>query len=257
MTARGEAPPADITVAPAGDDANSGGPGKPVKTIARAQQLVRERLAAGKLTPGGALVVEIAGGQYFLEQPLEFTPADSAPTGARVIYRAKLGDRVVVSGGRPITGWRVVNGRWRVELSEVAAGKWFFRELFVGGRRAIRAREPNAGYFRVEKAGPDRRTSFTYKQGDLSAGEKLAGAELVFLHDWSTSRIKIAAVDPATRTLKTAAPIGSAAPHYAIDHFEKQPRYFVDRVGRATGISRDPALSQNRTYGAVYGSCFK
>jgi len=30
-----------------------------------------------------------------------------------------------------------------------------------------------------------------------------------------------------------------------------------NRVGRATGISRDPALSQNRTYGSVYGSCFK
>jgi len=29
------------------------------------------------------------------------------------------------------------------------------------------------------------------------------------------------------------------------------------RVGWASGISRDPALSQNRTYGSVYGSCFK
>ena len=29
------------------------------------------------------------------------------------------------------------------------------------------------------------------------------------------------------------------------------------RVDRVTGISRDSALSQNRTYGSVYGSCFK
>ena len=28
------------------------------------------------------------------------------------------------------------------------------------------------------------------------------------------------------------------------------------RVGWASGATRDPALSQNRTYGSVYGSCF-
>ncbi|MEZ5301971.1 MAG: right-handed parallel beta-helix repeat-containing protein [Verrucomicrobiales bacterium] len=33
---------------------------------------------------------------------------------------------------------------------------------------------------------------------------------------------------PRTLTLRTAFPVGSSAPHYAIDHFEKQPRYALE-----------------------------
>ncbi|MFT5130099.1 MAG: hypothetical protein ACI8W8_003728, partial [Rhodothermales bacterium] len=103
-------------------------------------------------------------------------------------------------------------------------------EFFVNGQPATRARHPNTGYLRVEKVGADRRTGFTFRADDLPVGD-YAGAELLFLHDWSSSRVSIAAVDHATRQLTTRHPVGPSAAHYAMDNFEKQPRYAISGAG--------------------------
>ena len=88
------------------------------------------------------------------------------------------------------------------------------------------ARHPNNDYRRIVTAVPDKRTGFFFAAGDLPAS--LAGGELVFLHDWSISRVMIESVDLADRRLKVTHPIGNRAPHYQIDHFEKHPRYYVE-----------------------------
>ncbi len=48
------------------------------------------------------------------------------------------------------------------------------------------------------------------------------------LHDWSTSRVAVAAIDRDERVLRMANAIGPSASHYAIDHFEPHPRYFLE-----------------------------
>lgn len=64
-----------------------------------------------------------------------------------IIWKAASGVKVVLSGGRPVTGiWtKGENGIWHTDLTGIGLGpeKWNFRQLFVNGRRATKARFPN------------------------------------------------------------------------------------------------------------------
>jgi len=119
-------------VSPAGDDRNDGAEAKPFATLRRAQQAARQATSA--MT--GDIEVVLRGGVYRLEQTLAFDAADSGRNGHRVIYRGREGEAAVISGGRPIRGWRPdPGGRWKatVDVDD-------FRQFYVNGRRAIRAR---------------------------------------------------------------------------------------------------------------------
>lgn len=217
---------ADWHVATTGDDGHPGTLENPFATVLRARDAVREALAANR---DQHLTVWIHGGIYRLEEALQFTVEDSPSREGRVHYRAYSDDPPVFSGGRRITGWKFSpDGTWRVVVPEARSGQWRFRELFVNGERRPRARHPNDGWWRVEKAGADRRTSFTFNPGDVRSVPDLDQAELVFLHDWSTTRISVREIDEMNHVLTVTDPIGPNAPHYAIDHFEPNPRYALE-----------------------------
>jgi hypothetical protein len=144
VSASAEEPPkADLYVAVDGKDNNPGTAEAPLASIARARDLLRPRLAAGM---NSDVLVLIRGGTYRLQRPLVFAPEDSGTGRHTITYAAWPGEKVVLSGGRKINGWQRGQGRlWTVELPEVKAGQWYFRQLFVDGRRATRARTPNPG----------------------------------------------------------------------------------------------------------------
>jgi len=223
---RADVPEADVFVATTGSDENPGTAERPVASVARAQELVRGKLAGGAK---GATVL-IRGGTYFLREPLRFGPEDSAGDGGSVTYAAFPGEEVVLSGGSPIGPWQVNDGVWEADIPTVRSGEWRFRDLYVAGARQTRAREPNEGFVRVDSAGPDRRTSFSYREGDVKPPADLAGVEVVFLHDWSTSRVGVRSIDTAARTMTFTNPIGPSSPHFAIDNFESHPRYFLENA---------------------------
>ena len=140
---------ADFYVAPSGDDANPGSKEKPFATLVRARDAVRALKKQGPLT--GPIRVNVAGGLYTLTEPLVLSPEDGGTKQAPVIYQAAPGARPVFSGGRAIRGWKQEkNGLWTVRIPEVAAGRWYFEQLFVNGRRATRARTPNKFYFYIQ-----------------------------------------------------------------------------------------------------------
>ena len=99
---------------------------------------------------GAGAKIELAAGIFFLDEPLILTPAKSGLT-----IEAAAGASTVISGGKRIEGWHAAkfNGRdcWAAEVADVKAGKWFFRELWVDGRRAVRARTPNRGSIFMSK----------------------------------------------------------------------------------------------------------
>jgi hypothetical protein len=138
-----EPPNAHLYVAVDGKDTNPGTAEAPLAGVARARDLLRPRLAAGMISD---VLVLIRGGTYRLEQPLVFGPEDSGNDRHSITYAAWPGEKVVLSGGRKIGDWKRGRGRlWTVVLPEVKTGQWYFRQLFVDGRRANRARTPNPG----------------------------------------------------------------------------------------------------------------
>jgi len=148
-------PRADWYVAPGGNDQWSGrlaqpnaqGTDGPLATLAAA----RDRVAQSK--PTGPVRVLVHGGVYRLAEPLVFRPEHSGTKDAPITYEAYPGEKPVLSGGLLITGWQPAEGPlWRADVPGVKEGKIDFRQIFVDGRRATPAREPDDGFFR--SAGP-------------------------------------------------------------------------------------------------------
>ncbi|WP_234438507.1 right-handed parallel beta-helix repeat-containing protein [Streptomyces sp. NRRL S-340] len=87
---------------------------------------------AARTVTDRAVRVELAGGTYPLSTPLKLGARDSGVT-----WTAAPGARPVFSGGRTLTGWSVNgDGTWTAKVPEGITP----RQLFVDGRRAVRAR---------------------------------------------------------------------------------------------------------------------
>ncbi|TVS09181.1 MAG: DUF1593 domain-containing protein, partial [Planctomycetaceae bacterium] len=120
-----------IHVAPTGDDAGDGSRAKPVASLIGARDVVRRFRAAGK---AGPVRVVVADGTYHVAEPLVLRPEDGGSAEAPVRYEAAPGAKPVFSGGRKITGFRPgENGLWVADVPGVAAGQWYFEQLWAGG----------------------------------------------------------------------------------------------------------------------------
>ena len=219
--------PADemrIYVAPHGDDRHDGSEVHPLATLSAAQQRVREKVAAGYQGP---VEVVIANGVWRLNQPWKFDHRDSSPQ-TPVTYRAETQGKATLSGGQELVGWQRAGDFWVVQLPADYAGEAVLRQLVIDGRYAPRASEPDEGWYRVVRAGPDRRTSFQFDPQGFVEPQQPAGVELVFLHDWSISRVGLKQLDRAQQQLVFQHAIGGDHDFFAIDGFEPQARYKLE-----------------------------
>lgn len=220
----------DLHLAPDGDDAWSGGLPRPnaartdgpVATLTGARDAIR-RLRAGH-APAGPVRVLVAGGRYPLAGPLVLAPEDGGTEKAPISYEAAPGARPVFTGGRVIRGFRPgPDGVWVTDVPDVAAGRWYFEQLFVNGRRAVRARTPNRFWFHLldvkeepiaaeagsRRARQARQTvwlaprDFDATLAGLSA-DALKDVNFVVYHNWDNTRRFIDAVDPAESSFATS-----------------------------------------------------
>lgn len=126
-------------VSPQGNDCNTGSLADPFRTLTRARDVVRTVNSA--MT--GDIVVYLRGGTYPVSSTIAFGAADSGTKGFYVKYLNYPGETPLLTGGQPIGGWT---------LSDSAKNMWQaagvtsrFRQLYVNGSKAIRARTPNLG----------------------------------------------------------------------------------------------------------------
>lgn len=201
-----------------------------VDDIQAAQKLARQKIKQGLKED---LHILILSGVIRIEEPLVFGPMDGTSQHRVNWSSASNGSnaRAVISGGKIIDNFNDRgDGIWVAELNEVKEGKWRFRELFVNAQRRTRARFPNQGFLRIDQPYPDKRSGFTFKPGEIPNNISGENIELVFFHDWSTTRVGIKQLEHDKGRLTTEAPVGPAANHYRIDHFEKHPRYYVENA---------------------------
>jgi len=231
------ASPVEFYIGPQGSDANPGTKRRPFATLGRARDAVRQVRVAH---PGLARPINVIfqEGTYLLAEPVEFTPRDSGTPGSPVIYSAAPGQRVVLSGGRRISGWRRVGPNlWRAPVPEARAGSWLFNQLFVNGAPQVRARIPNEGFLRV--AGCPEGTpktvnyhtdcqSFQFSPGDIRADwTNLSQVEVIVYHFWTDSHLPILSVDPENHIVKFAHKAGKV---FTDDFSEEGARYIVENV---------------------------
>jgi hypothetical protein len=217
----------DFYVAPTGNDANPGTPDKPLATLCGARDAIRAARAHRPLADGARVIV--ADGTYNLREPLVLEPLDSGSSAAPIVYQAAAGAHPVFSGGRVLTGWQPgKNGLWTLHVPEVAAGHWYFEQLFVNGRRATRARSPNKFYYylqdvyetpldarakgsaaRAKAPAARARQTVHMRQEDFAATlaqvrpEELRDVNLVVYHNWDNTRRHLDGIDAAHAAFST------------------------------------------------------
>ncbi len=172
---------ATFHVGPNGSDANPGTPSQPFASIEKAREAVR---AVNRQMQGDIAVV-LRGGTYRIDRTLVFEPEDSGAKGHNVIYRAQPGERPILSGGKPVTGWQPdQQRRWKAPAPVDE-----FRQIYVNGARAIRARgAPPAGLKRVDNVG------YTTTAVDMAGWKNPGDLEFCYVVVWCHSRCKVAAV---------------------------------------------------------------
>ncbi|MBN1418738.1 MAG: right-handed parallel beta-helix repeat-containing protein [Planctomycetes bacterium] len=234
-------------VSPGGDDAWSGrlagrneaGDDGPFATIARAQRACR---LARKAAPDRPVIVRLRGGVYRLDEPIVLLPEDSGTAAAPVTFEAYPDEKPIISGGRPIRGWkRSPDGkRFVAEVPDVREGRWPFTQLFVNGGRRNRARIPNEGFLRTDgplpeienpnqaRRDPRAKIGFRYAGDDIRSWKDIEDAMVVVFHSWTTSRHAIDRIDPAARTVTFAAPSG-----WPFGYWERKQRYYVENIPEA------------------------
>ncbi len=241
---------AEFWVAPGGSDASPGTAEKPFATPARAKKAVRERIAAGLKAD---VKVILRGGVYRVGEPLVFGPADSGTEKFAVTYAAHPGEKVVLSGGVSITAWKQgPDGIWTARAPAVKEGKPPFRNLFVNGRRAVRARTPNRDektpawqLTGVELSKDLKRYTIKLAPGLVKSWRNPGDVEVMIAGNWAINRKRVESIDEKAG-LVVLAPPHVGGPEYIFPsagrwcHFENA-REMLDQPGewyldRTTGV---------------------
>ena len=226
----------------------------PVASLAGARDAIRRLKSRGAITEPVRVIV--TDGTYTLSEPFTLTPQDSGTKECPISYEAADGARPVFTGGRVITGFkRGENGIWQAHIPEVANGKWYFEQLFVNGRRVVRARTPNKFYHYMGdtsevliEGSKDKYRRTTTVPGDALGplrnidSNELGDVTLVAYHKWCISRRFLKEIDTTTNKIIT---IGEKLKSYS--GWPKNTRFHLENFKAALDTPGEWFLSRTGT----------
>jgi hypothetical protein len=217
-----------IYVSPSGDDTNPGTLAQPVRTLAKARDLVRTMNSA----MNSDLTVYVRGGTYPQTSTLTFANADSGTNGFYVKYAAYQNERPLITGGQAIKDWKLSDAA--NNIYSASAGTTAFRQLYVNGVKAIRARTPNLG---ANGAANFNRLSGWDKNANnvqvpasaVAAWKNLTKVEMHINIAWGDSTLRIASITNSGGT----AYVKFQSPESPMVFIRPNPR--MDQVGWGQG----------------------
>lgn len=131
---------ADIYVSPSGKDTNNGSEVAPKATLTAALRYAREmrRLKVSGIENG--IQIKMKGGVYYQYEPVFIRPEDSGTAQSPTVIAGEEGEKVTISGGMKITGWKKSGKLWVADIPDFNGRPFDFRQLWINGKKAVRAR---------------------------------------------------------------------------------------------------------------------
>jgi hypothetical protein len=263
-----------IYLSPTGNDINAGTPDKPLATLNAAAAKARDYRKDNQ----PAIPVEIIAlsGDYFMMQPLILTTDDSGTPASPLVFKAEAGTKAVFRGGIQISGFEKVDEKlWRAFIPQVAWYDSYFEQLYVNGRRAVRAKSPNDGFFRVKNVtetvlekGEGRSPELAVQKVELDntdtasfasfSKQDFQDALIVFYHNWDNTRKRVtgfskeaSSVYIAGEGMKPWNPINNKS-RYLVENFkaalDAPGEWFLDRDGYLWYIPLKGETIENTTF---------
>ncbi len=189
----------DIYVSPNGNDNNDGTVAKPLKTLRMALRQARNMRRLNDPNVKGGVTIHLAKGLYQFYEPLYVRPEDSGTEDSPTVIE---GQEAVLSGGVEIKGWKRQGKYFVADTPEFNGNLTDFRQLYVNGRKAVRARdvadfEKMSHILSLNKAEQViyvpatkavRAIAKTYSEGNIL---RQAPAEMVLHEMWCVANLRI------------------------------------------------------------------
>ena len=198
---------ATIYVSSSGSDTNPGTLAEPVKTLSKAQSLVRTMNGAMQ----SDITVYLRGGTYPQTSTVVFSNADSGQNGFYVKYLAYPGEQPIITGGEPVTGWTLSNPASGIYTAGGITTP--FRQLYVNGVKAIRARTPNLGAngafaFNRLTGADNTNQNIQVASSEVSSWNNFTKVEMHVMIGWGDSTLRLASYTTtgSTAYLKVQSP---------------------------------------------------
>ena len=192
----------EIWISPKGSDFNDGTRQSPKATLTSALRQAREWRRTEDNRIQGGITIYVEGGTYAFHEPVFIRPEDSGTKESPTIIRSVGDEKVILSGGISIKGWKKQGKVWVADVPVFNGRPLDFRQLWVNGKKAVRARDVEDFEKMNRICSVDEKNEILYvpvvsirRLIDNKGNLKAKYAEMVLHQMWCVANLRIRSVE--------------------------------------------------------------
>ena len=192
----------EIWISPKGSDFNDGTRQFPKATLTSALRQAREWRRTEDNRIQGGITIYMEGGTYAFYEPVFIRPEDSGTKESPTVIRSVGDEKVILSGGISINGWKKQGKVWVADVPAFKGRPLDFRQLWVNGKKAVRARDVEDFEKMNRICSVDEKNEILYVPAvsirrliDNKGNLKAKYAEMVLHQMWCVANLRIRSVE--------------------------------------------------------------
>ena len=192
----------EIWISPKGSDFNDGTRQSPKATLTSALRQAREWRRTEDNRIQGGITIYMEGGTYAFYESVFIRPEDSGTKESPTIIRSVDDEKVILSGGISINGWKKQGKVWVADVPVFNGRPLDFRQLWVNGKKAVRARDVEDFEKMNRICSVDEKNEILYVPAvsirrliDNKGNLKAKYAEMVLHQMWCVANLRIRSVE--------------------------------------------------------------
>ena len=192
----------EIWISPKGSDFNDGTRQSPKATLTSALRQAREWRRTEDNRIQGGITIYMEGGTYAFHEPVFIRPEDSGTKESPTTIRSVGDEKVILSGGISINGWKKQGKVWVADVPAFNGRPLDFRQLWVNGKKAVRARDVEDFEKMNRICSVDEKNEILYVPAvsirrliDNKGNLKAKYAEMVLHQMWCVANLRIRSVE--------------------------------------------------------------